>query len=326
MRPHVIASAYEHKSVLMTLDSLKKYRDIEVTLVSPGPEGAVRAQDIEAAIGPRTCIVLVMAANNETGAVNDIGAIGGACHARGIPFVTDVSQSFGKYALGGCDMGESGPIDAFTLSFHKLHGPAGIGLLSVRTSFIEKYDLGGQIGGTQNGGLRGGTENTAGIAAAFNGLVETMAGRVKKNARLQALKAYCMKLLAKTGIPCYTLAGYRTTRRAPAALEIVFISGLEQKWWLPGTLLLSAVKHSAKGPDMCNTEVKEKLAARGIIVSIGSACNTASKYASHVLGAIGADDKLKKGALRLSFGDDSTKNNVEAFAVEFAKIISKYNI
>jgi cysteine desulfurase len=332
MRPHVIASAYEHKSILMTLDYLKKYRDIEVTLVPPGPEGTIRAEDIAAVIGPRTCLVLVMSANNETGAINDLAVIGESCHSRGVPFVTDVSQSFGKYGglscIGngrGIDAGEGGPVDAFTLSFHKIHGPAGVGLLSLRTSFIEKYDLSGQIGGTQNGGLRGGTENTSCIAAAFNGLVETMAGRVKKNARQQALKIYCMKLLARSGIPCYTLAGYRTTRRPPTALEIVFISGNDARQWLSGTLLLSVVKHSTTGPDMCNTEVKERLALAGIIVSIGSACNTSSKYASHVLTAIGADDKIKKGALRLSFGDDTTKNNVEVFAVEFIKIISAYN-
>jgi cysteine sulfinate desulfinase/cysteine desulfurase-like protein len=334
--PHIIASEIEHKSILLALDQLKKYRNIEYTLVKPNKLGFITAESVKKEIRSNTCLITIMAANNETGSIMDIVGISKISHDAGIPFHTDAAQYFGKYIMSfpvlPAKMSSSPPVsmaspgfasmiaerassafekkipedvDSFVVSFHKIHGPPGSGFIAIKKEFLKLYDLGPQIYGTQNEGLRGGTENIPAIAGSMTALKFTLNERAAKNKFLLECKEYTMKLLANTGIPCLTLEEY-IQRGNPAALptmEIVFISGLNPTRWLPNTLLISIIKNSPSKPEMCNTEIKNRLAEKNIVISIGSACNTASKYASHVLYAIDADEKMKKGALRISFGD-----------------------
>lgn len=309
--PHVVCSAIEHKSIMMLLKSLEEMGHVTVTYVEPTVTGHIAPSAVDAAIRKNTCLVVVMHANNETGAINDVAAIGRVAHAKNVPLHTDTVQTFGKMPLNpGQD------IDSFVISFHKIYGPPGVGALIIRQRFLAGFRIKPLIYGTQNEGLRGGTENVPGIGAAFAALRLTMDGRARKNAHLLSLKKRLMSEFAKL-LPTISYAEYVKTRNdggPKKELEMVFISG-DGAGYLPNTIMLSIVKRSK--PYICNTRIKNALEARGIIVSIGSACNTASSKASHVLYAMGADELIRKGALRISLGDSNTEADVLTFVREF---------
>jgi cysteine desulfurase len=317
--PHIIMSSIEHKSLIELAESYEERKLAVVTLVQPSQSGHIRPEDVEAAIRSNTCMICVMSANNETGAINDIDELAKIAVRRGIWLHTDSVQSFGKYPVCGAD--------SMCISFHKLHGPPGVGVLCYRK---EKLTLTPLVFGTQNNGLRGGTENVPGIGAAFAALRLTMTKRDEKNQRMFMLKGWIMRELGKH-FTCLTYTAYAkrmkdTTYNRDSGLklekiekvEIVFLSQAT-KYYLPNTLMLSVVKHTQ--PLACNVEIKNKLLARGIVVSVGSACNTASPKASHVLYAMVADNLIRKGALRISLGDETSNKDVKVFVAEFINII-----
>lgn len=301
---HVVATAYEHKSVLLALE----IRKIDHTLVYPRADGHVYAVDIAASARPDTTAIFCMHANNETGAINDLRAIGAFAKSRGILLHTDAVQTFGKYPP------RLSTVSSMSVSFHKLGGPTGVG------AFISTYRPIPLVFGTQNDGLRGGTENLAGIAAAFYACSDTMRSRAAKNTRVGALKTYIMSQLGGISYREYLETMQVSESKPGAALGtraqvIVYISENNQ-FYLGNTILLSVV-----GPDVCNVEIKKKLLGRGVVVSVGSACNTASDYASHVLDAIGAPTAIKKGAIRVSLGDLNTRKCADGFLREFRAVV-----
>src|SRR4030067_657086 len=244
--PNIITSAIEHKSIISCLKDLESLGKITATFIAPDKLGFIHPDDVEQNIKKETAIISVMSANNETGVINDILNIGRIAHKHNIPFHVDCTQSFGKSPLNPENI-----IDAFNFSFHKLHGPQFLGCLVIRKDFFKGYDLKPLIAGSQNDGLRGGTENTALIASAELAMKQVFNNRINKNELL----------------------------------------------------------------------LKKKLEEKNIIVSVGSACNTQSKSASHVVYAMGFDDLLKKGILRISLCDDTSFNNVKIFIVEFLTVI-----
>jgi cysteine desulfurase len=297
-RSHVVATAYEHKSVLLALESFSARGLLTYTLVKPRPDGHIHAADIAAAATSNTSAIFCMHANNETGAINDLRAIGAFARARGILLHTDAVQTFGKYPPR-----LSTGVTSMAASFHKFGGPTGVGV------FISTYPPVPLIFGTQNEGARGGTENLAGIAAAYAATSATMRERAAKNAAVRALKKHMMNSLG--GI------SYAEYRKSGLDRGLVYISE-DSDFYLGNTLLLSVV-----GPDVCNVEIKKQLLARRIVVSVGSACNTASDYASHVLDAIDASTPIKKGAIRVSLGDLNTRADADGFLREFSKILTR---
>ena len=314
--PHIVCSAIEHKSIL---ENLKYYVDLgraTATYINPTSAGQVLPSDVEAAIGPNTALVCVMTANNETGAINDIKSIAAAAHRHNVPFYCDATQSFGKFSLKPNEMN----VDAFGASFHKLYGPVGCGLLVIRRRWVEGYGIKSLIFGTQNEGLRGETENIPAIAASRLALSINMRDRAAKNRRLGGLKQYIIDEI-RARAPCRTYTEYLGAQ-SNKEIEIVFF---DDTWgrsasYLPNTIFLSIIKRSE--PPMCNTKFKETLACRGIIISVGSACNTSSAKASHVLYALGADQLIRNGALRISLGDYNTKEDCTAFVREFLTILA----
>ena len=300
--PHIIMSAIEHKSLHTMAEEYERDGRAEVTFVQPTRSGHIRPEDVAAAFRDNTCLVCVMQANNETGAINDIAQIGRMAHEHGVPFHCDTVQSFGKMPEYPNPIMDN--LDSFCISFHKLGGPPGIGALIIRQQLLLGYKLQPLIYGTQNEGVRGGTENLPGIGAAYTAI---------KQVHLvdATLKPLIMRELSKHYPTCrYTQ--YDTSHNYP--VEIVFMSGASE-YYLSGTLLLSVVKRYE--PYMCNTKLKEYLESKGIIVSVGSACNTASAKASHVLYAMGADKYIRKGAIRVSIGADNTVEEIKKFIVEF---------
>lgn len=335
IKPHIVMSAIEHKSLMALAEDLTARGLAEVTYVQPAVTGHILAADVQRAIAPTTCIICVMHANNETGAINDIAAIGTLAREADIPLHCDIVQSFGKYALGASARGASTTAqhaDSLAISFHKVHGPPGVGVALVRNSFLHGYNLAPAIYGTQNGGLRGGTENLPGIGAAYAALA--LIDPAAHMRGVHPIRMYIMRELA-AAFPCYSYAEYTRMRAAAAAntcplphCAIVFISGVggsagnsanADASYIPGILLLSVVKPSP--PLICNTKIKQELEKRGIVVSIGSACNTASAKASHVLYALGADQYIRAGALRISVGDQNTLDEAAAFVRAFCSIL-----
>ncbi len=306
--PHFVLSAWEHKSILLHIESLVVRNLATATYIKP-TAGAILPADIAAAIQPTTALVCVMAANNETGAIADIVAIGKLCHDRGVPYHCDAVQSVGKTNL------DYTHCDSLALSYHKIHGPPGIGALVIKNKFLTGYALPPLIFGSQNNGLRGGTENLIGIGGAGACITYTMSHRKEKNESMRILRDYMKRALAKA-IPTrnWFIPG------PPTELEIVFF---DTPHTLPNTQLLSVVWRPKSGKTLCNGKMKKQLEQQGVIVSVGSACNTASATASHVLLAMGVDEITRKGTLRITLGDETTQTEIKKFISVFLDVIKK---
>jgi cysteine desulfurase len=310
-RPHIAYSAVEHKSII---DAIVHYQALGLctsTVIPVTVSGHCPPTAVAGAMQANTKLVCVMHANNETGAVNDIHAIGQIAHRAGALFHTDAVQTFGKYYVR--PLGNDGLplVDSFCVSFHKMGGPPGVGILAIRQGMLQTP----LIFGSQNGGLRGGTENMPGIGASYKALSITADDRTAKNLKQRDLKTIlCKKLSLK--FPVITYHQYTTMAQKPAVLTIVLISGIKN--YLPGTLLISIVGR----PGICNAKIKKRLAEMNIIVSVGSACNTASAKASHVLYAMMADEAVRAGALRISLGDSNTERDINALAEALTGILA----
>lgn len=315
--PHIITSAIEHKSLIVCAAQLAEQGLLELTIINPDSMGFINPDAVSRAIKPNTCLISIMSANNETGAINDIKAIGQIAHKHLVPFHTDCVQTFGKFKLDplACN------VDAWSVSFHKLHGPTGVGLLAIKRAFIDGFKLQAEICGTQNCDMRGGTENVMGIAGAFAALKFTWQSRSAKNTNLGRIKKYICDELAQH-IPAQTYREYLENPNKYAAMPVyvVFIS-LPTANYLPNTIFLSFVRN--KEPLMCNVNLKKTLESKNIIVSVGSACNTASSKASHVLTAINADMFIKKGALRISMPDNMTKQMADEFVKKMLETLQE---
>jgi cysteine desulfurase len=356
-RPHLIISAVEHSSMIKCAAALVKQGRATLTVIEPTVEGVVPVPAIVNAITDDTCLVSVMFANNETGAINSVKAIGRVCHDRNVPYHCDAVQGFGKYQI---DLAKNN-IDAMSASFHKLCGPRGLGLMIISNGLITGYGLEAQVNGSQQEGLRGGTENVPAIAAGMTALKCAFQNRLEKNTRLYTLKKSIVDKLGaiypvgeytkyvqrgnleevETAFDDDTMEGFtgdgvvelmREIRGGDnnasgfAPVEIVFLgpSVDEIHRSLPNTLLLAVAKNrlDAKG-EFCNVKLRDALDRRGVVVSISSACNTESDKASHVLSAIRAPRVIKQGVIRVSMGDSTTAADIRQFIEAFQKAVAE---
>jgi cysteine desulfurase len=319
-KPHIITSQIEHKSILDTLEQLEKESRATVTYIKPTPLGFILPIDVEVALkaNSNTALCTIMAANNETGAINDYAKIAKICHKYNTPFHTDVVQLFGKKIIYPVKE----DIDAYSISFHKMHGPIGIGLLIIKEKLFRGYKLCSQIGGTQNSGFRGGTTNTCGVAGAFAAMLHTYQDREKKNESMRNIKRHIIEQISKR-MPAEMYREYLLNKSTTKpAMEVVFISTAEEQY-LPNTLMFSVVKRTK--PDMCNGKLKKHMCDGGIIISIGSACNTDSAKASHVLHSMDVDPYIRRGTIRVSLGDESTMDEANAFVKELILYLNTIN-
>lgn len=318
MKPHLITSLTEHKSIIETCNILRQLDMLDVTFIAPGINGCVPPILITRAIKPNTCLITIMGANNELGCINNLAEIGAIAHESRIPFHSDFVQIFGKfkYNLPATN------IDAISVSFHKLYGPTGCGLLIVNNDFINGYKLESQIAGTQQGGLRGGTQNVPAIAGSLAAMKYTFTNRKEKNKKMYDMREHIMATLAKN----FAIGDYRKyvgregDIEGVEPFEIVFLGNMNTSNTLPNTLLISAAKN--KGAPFCNVKLKKELDRSGIVVSIGSACNTSSSKASHVLEAIRAAPVIKRGVIRVSLCDNTIKKDVNEFLDIYIRAIN----
>jgi cysteine desulfurase len=273
---HVVTSRTEHPAVLDACRQLER-EGFDVTYLVPGPDGIVEAAQVGDALRPQTILVSLMHVNNETGVLQDVGAVGRLCRARGVLLHVDAAQSAGKVPI---DVQADG-IDLLALTAHKVHGPKGVGALCVRLE--PRLGLVPLLyGGGQERGLRSGTLPThqiAGMGEAFRIAAREMAA---DSARIGALRDRLWQGLAR--LPGVLLNGH-PIRRAPGILNVTF-DGVE------GESLLYSLP--------------------GLAVASGSACASTSAEPSYVLRALGRNDRLAQSSLRLSLGRTSTAGDVDA--------------
>lgn len=316
---HVVASAIEHKSILLLLeDMVTRVPEMSLTFVNPDINGHIRAEDFARALRPSTCLAICMHANNETGAINDIVEIGRVvkAYSPSIFFHSDIVQSFGKVPVNLTQA----RVDGASISFHKLHGPPGVGVAVIKRTQLE--GIRPLLYGTQSFGMRGGTENVVGIGAAFAATQLTLSRMPQTIALELGLKKYLIAELANHA-PVTTYDKYASAR-TKLELQVVIVGNekiTDVQWYLPGTIMLSATKHL--GPAACNTKIKEKLEEARVIVSVGSACNTSSKDHSHVLRAMNLPTVVMDGAIRVSMCGYTTQEEVDRFIKGFLQEVNR---
>jgi cysteine desulfurase len=308
-RPHVITSSVEHHSIMECLKDLEELGDIDVTYVTPTIYGNILAEDVKKEIRPgKTCLITIMFANNEIPIINNIAEVGLIAHENRIPMHSDCVQIFGKYKI---DIIKNN-LDAISASAHKFYGPKGVGLLIISNKLIEGYNLTAEINGSQQHNLRGGTENVPGIVSMVEALKWTFIHRSTKNQKLLLLRKYTLDKLKKY----YRFRDFidysdEAVDKAPVELVSLGPPDKDKDFLLPNTILLSVAKN--RGKPFCNIDLKQYLDSKNIVISIGSACLTSSDKASHTLSAIGAPPVIKRGVLRISFGDYNIKAEVDIF-------------
>jgi len=281
---HLIVTSFEHHAVIEAAMHLEKKEGFEVTYLSPDHDGMISVDQVMAAIRPDTIFVSVMYANNEIGTIQPIGEIGNAIQklrASGtkVPgnlalpvFHTDACQATGALDL---DV-EKLHVDMMTINGSKMYGPKGVGALYVRRG-IKIQPL--QFGGSQEKGIRPGTENVAGIIGMAKALELAQGERVAESARLTALRD---RLIAgiRERVPKVRLNGH-PTKRLPNNVNISFMD-------IEGEAFILY------------------LDASGIYASTGSACTSTTLDPSHVILALGLPYEVAHGSVRFSLGHSTT--------------------
>ncbi|HUS47433.1 MAG TPA: IscS subfamily cysteine desulfurase [Phycisphaerae bacterium] len=284
---HIITCKTEHKAVLDTCKYLET-KGYEVTWLEPDKYGRVSPQQVAQAIGDRTILVTLMAANNEIGTVHPIAEIGKAARAAGVFFHTDATQAVGKVPI---DV-EAMCIDLLSMSAHKLYGPKGVGALYVRRR-DPRVRLACQMhGGGHESGMRSGTLNVQGIVG-FGAACQIAAAEMPgESKRLTALCDRLHKGITDK-LDHVTLNGHPTER-------------------LPNTLNLSFAYVEGESLMMKMNDVA---------VSSGSACTSASLEPSFVLRAIGVPDELAHSSIRFSLGRFNTREEIDYVIERVARAV-----
>ncbi|NML16105.1 IscS subfamily cysteine desulfurase [Azohydromonas caseinilytica] len=273
---HLVTVQTEHKAVLDTMRELER-EGFAVTYLDVQEDGLLDLSALEAALRPDTVLVSVMWVNNEIGVVQDIPAIAALCRARGILCHVDAAQASGKVEI---DM-QHVPVDLLSLSAHKTYGPKGIGALYVRRK--PRVRIEAQIhGGGHERGMRSGTLPTHQIVGMGEAYRLAKEGMGRENERIRALRDRL--LCGLKDIPAVRVNG-SLGRRVPHNLNISFE-------FVEGESLLMGVK--------------------GVAVSSGSACTSASLEPSYVLRALGLSDEVAHSSIRFSVGRFTTEAEIDA--------------
>lgn len=284
---HIVSTAMEHHAILHTLEAWQA-EGFTVTLLRPQADGIVTATQVAEAITNTTCLVSVMYANNETGAIQPIREIGALCRKSGVLFHTDAVQAAGHLAI---DV-QRDNIDMLSLSAHKFHGPKGIGLLFAKSN-IQLTSL--IRGGGQERGKRAGTENLPGIIGLAAALKDAQENMQQNTAYIKGLRD-----ALRNGLDKIDGAGFNGSR----------------EHCLPGT-----VNYSFLGVN--GETLLSLLSNEGICCSSGSACSAGSLEPSHVLLALGLSHEMAQSALRFSLCEYNTMDEVQTIITKVTEAINR---
>jgi cysteine desulfurase len=279
---HIITVKTEHKAVLDTFRELER-QGFEATYLDVQEDGLVNMDAFKAAIRPDTILASVMFVNNEIGVIQDVSAIGAVCREKGIIFHVDAAQATGRVDIDLTTL----PIDLMSLTSHKTYGPKGIGALFVRRK--PRIRLEAQMhGGGHERGMRSGTLPTHQIVGMGEAYRIAKAEMAEENKRIKALHD---RLVAG-------LSG----------MEEVFINGNKDQR-VPHNVNMSF--NYVEGESLI-------MGIKGMAVSSGSACTSASLEPSYVLRALGRSDELAHSSLRMTIGRWTTEAEID-YAIETIK-------
>jgi len=276
-RGHLVISALEHPSIRAAAERAAG-RGMEVSEVSPGPDGRVDPGSVEKALRGDTRLVCLMLANNELGTLQPLAEVAAVCHDRGVPVLTDAVQAVGKIPVDVRDVGA----DYLTLGGHKFHGPFGAAALWVRPGAHFAPLV---VGAPQEGGRRAGTEDVpalVGLGRACELARRKIADRERYLGELRSHFEEGLERIAGARIHC------ADSPRLPHTSHVAFegVSGHE--------LML-------------------RLDERGIAVSTGSACHSGQPQPSRTLLAMGIGEEEALASLRVSFGLPNTRSEIDVF-------------
>jgi cysteine desulfurase len=287
---HLVSSPTEHKAVLAALHEAEN-QGARATMLPVDRDGQVNLGALEGALQEhhRPSLVSVMWVNNEVGTVQPVAEIARSCAAAGVPFHTDAVQAFGKVRV---DL-TAFPWAAVTVSAHKIGGPKGIGALVVNDAELFRSII---HGGTQQSGLRPGTENVPGIVGLGEAAELAAAERTAKAAQWGAMRDALQRAILER-VPDAMVHGTQA-ERSPNILSVS----------APGTDSESLLMH---------------LDLAGVAASSGSACLTGAVEPSHVLTAMGVPRDLAAAAVRFSFGSLSAPEQVPHVADAYGRVVAK---
>lgn len=275
---HIITSTIEHKCIINICEHLKQHDDVEITYLPVDVSGKVCIQALKEALRPNTRLISIMAANNETGTLQPLKEISNIAHERHILFHTDAAQWVGKLPFS---VEEIRP-NFVSISAHKFYGPKGVGVLYCNQHEII---LNSPLihGGGQEAGMRSGTANLPGIAGMAKAAEIFIALHEENIEKQRQLKTHFLKKLRQ---------------------------------FFPYTIVHSCEKHSLPNtinfslPPVKSSTLLKKLKMK-LALSSASACLSSEQKPSHVLTAMGIKDEISQSAIRLSFGNKTTLEEID---------------
>lgn len=285
---HIITTSIEHHAILHSCEYLEKL-GFEITYLPVNEFGIVDAEDVKNSITDKTILVSIMFANNEIGSIQPIEQIGKICRNKGIIFHTDGVQAVGSIPIDVKKMN----IDLLSMASHKFYGPKGIGALYMRKG-IKVDNL--IHGGAQERAKRAGTENVMAIVGMGKAIELADQNMKEERLRLSYLRDKMINELLN--IPGTKLNGAEGEKRLPGNINLSFD-------FIDGDTLLML------------------LDSEGICASSGSACSAGALEPSHVLMAIGLNEDLAKGSLRLTLGYKTTEEDIEYVVNIIKEVVSK---
>lgn len=286
---HIITSKIEHPAILESCKTLEK-QGYEVTYLNVDKDGFISLEELESAIREDTILISIMFANNEIGTIEPIKEIGSIARKYNIPFHTDCVQAIGNVEIDVQKMN----IDSLSISGHKFYGPKGVGALYIKEG-IEFERI--QDGGHQEKNKRAGTENVAGIVGIGKAIEIASKNLQEYNLKLTKLRDYYFNKIEEE-------------------IKDIKINGSREKR-LPGNANISFKNVNGE-------ELLLKLDEVGICASTGSACSSGSSMPpSHVLLAIGLEKGLAYSSLRVTIGEENTKEDIDFLISKLKEIISK---
>ena len=290
---HIIASEIEHPAVLQTLKYLEDF-GFEISFIKVDENGKINLNDLQNNIRPTTALICVMHANNEIGTIQPINEINNIAKRNNIILFSDTVQSIGKMPFNFSTFNA----DLCSISAHKINGPKGIGALLLKRG-VEFDSL--IHGGSQEKNHRGGTENVAAIVGFAKALSIWIKNQNQYSEYFKNLKLYLInKFKLIDGI---IINGDENN----SLNNILSVSIDSSKIKIDGEMFLI------------------NLDLHGLAVSSGSACSSGSAQSSHVIRAIGRNEKTNRATVRFSFGKDTTKEEVVSASEIFLEVLKKWN-
>ncbi len=283
-KDHIILSAIEHHAAKATGEKLEK-EGFAVTYVLPNEGGMVELNAIKAAITDKTGLMAVMYVNNETGVIQPIRELAALAKQIGAVFFTDAVQAAPYLPLDVKALG----VDMLAFSSHKIYGPKGCGALYIRSGVKVKGLI---VGGEQERGLRGGTTNVPAVVGFANAYEKTVRDMQENNAKIQTLRQIFLQEISE--LDKVTING----EGVPALLNLRF-----------------------EGVNAVDLVYAADL--KGVGIAAGSACASASIKPSHVLLAMGMDERGAKESVRISLGKDNTEDEMREAAKILKEIVAR---